>query len=112
MAKRTPYKFGAKAQNSYFATLRKFPIKSHAAGLLGLTTQAIDYHRKKDPKFAAKELAALEIGRGKLLARVETPAWLLQKSDPATYTDLNKVEHTADVSVNFPREWLGTDDGD
>jgi hypothetical protein len=102
-----PGKFGAEQKQAYLDRLCEMPIKSHAAGLLGLTRQAIDYHRSKDEDFATAELKALEIGRRKLLKGVDDDKWLLQKSDPATYTDQTKIQHEGNVTVNVDgSQWM------
>ena len=96
-----PYKFGAEQRETYLSTLRTHPIKKHAAETIGMTRQAIDYHREKDEPFAVEERMALAEGRAKLLAKVKSAEWLLSHSDPETYTDRKEIKHEGGVQITL-----------
>jgi hypothetical protein len=106
----TPNKVSENDKKQFVENVRQLGMPGVSAELLGLTPQAFQYWAKKDPEFEKAWMAARAEYEKSLIKRVESPEWLLKHLKPTEYVDRSKVEVTGDVTVNFPREWLGEED--
>jgi len=109
-----PEKFDAEAKEIYLELVEEVPVVKTCAEAVGVTRQTVYNHRESDPEFALAERKALGRGRVNLARQVRSPEWLLSKSDPETYTDLQRLEHAGGVNITISGQWMpdDADDGD
>jgi hypothetical protein len=98
-----PYKFDPTRQEIYLGHLRNGHSKTVAAGVIGMTPQAIHAHAKKHEDFAKLERTAYTEGtqiiERRLLDAGREDRWLLANRHPEEYAEKQKIEHEGGIQI-------------